>query len=66
MQAVRQPGRRAVLLEVDYPNEPAIALYQRLGFEQLAARENYYGPGPARTDPEAATYADWADGGAAR
>lgn len=45
LQAVRHLGARSVLLEVDYRNEPAIALYQRLGFEQLAARENYYGPG---------------------
>jgi [ribosomal protein S18]-alanine N-acetyltransferase len=45
LQAVRHAGARSVLLEVDYHNEPAIALYQRLGFEQLAARENYYGPG---------------------
>ena len=45
LEAVRQLGARSVMLEVDYTNEPAIALYQRLGFEQLAARENYYGPG---------------------
>lgn len=45
LAAVRHLGARSVLLEVDYHNEPAIALYQRLGFEQLAARENYYGPG---------------------
>jgi ribosomal-protein-alanine N-acetyltransferase len=43
--AVRHLGARSILLEVAYRNEPAIALYQRLGFEQLAARENYYGPG---------------------
>jgi [ribosomal protein S18]-alanine N-acetyltransferase len=45
VEAVRQLGARSVILEVSYTNEPAIALYQRLGFEQLAARENYYGPG---------------------
>ena len=33
------------MLEVDYDNEAAIALYQRLGFEQLTARRDYYGPG---------------------
>ena len=43
--AVRHLGARSVMLEVRYDNEPAIALYQRLGFEQLAAREHYYGPG---------------------
>jgi ribosomal-protein-alanine N-acetyltransferase len=45
LEAVRHLGARAVLLEVDYDNEPAIALYQRLGFEQLSARRDYYGPG---------------------
>lgn len=43
--AVRHLGARAVILEVDYANEPAISLYQRVGFEQLSARQNYYGPG---------------------
>ncbi len=45
LHTVRHLGARSVLLEVDYHNEAAIALYQRIGFEQLAARENYYGPG---------------------
>jgi ribosomal-protein-alanine N-acetyltransferase len=45
--AVRHLGARSVLLEVHYTNEPAIALYQRLGFEQLAVRQDYYGPGAA-------------------
>jgi len=43
--AVRHLGAKAAILEVDYGNEPAIALYQGVGFEQLAARQNYYGPG---------------------
>ena len=34
-----------MILEVDYTNDPAIALYARVGFEQLTARKNYYGPG---------------------
>lgn len=45
LQTVRQHGARAAILEVDYDNEPAIALYQRLGFEQLTARRDYYGTG---------------------
>jgi ribosomal-protein-alanine N-acetyltransferase len=43
--AVHHAGARSVLLEVAWDNEPAIAAYQSFGFEQLAARENYYGPG---------------------
>ena len=45
LAAVRHLGARAAILEVGYTNEPAIALYQRVGFEQLIAREDYYGPG---------------------
>jgi len=45
LDAVRHLGAQAVVLEVDYANEPAIALYQRVGFEQLTARRDYYGPG---------------------
>ena len=42
---VRGLGVREVILDVAYDNEPAIALYQQLGFEQLSARTDYYGPG---------------------
>jgi ribosomal-protein-alanine N-acetyltransferase len=45
LEAVRHLGVQAVILEVDYANEAAIALYQRVGFEQLTARRDYYGPG---------------------
>jgi [ribosomal protein S18]-alanine N-acetyltransferase len=45
LEAVRRAGARAAILEVGYTNEAAIALYQRLGFEQLRVRESYYGPG---------------------
>ena len=45
LATVRAAGAKAVLLEVEYNNEPAIALYQRLGFEQLTVRDDYYGPG---------------------
>jgi [ribosomal protein S18]-alanine N-acetyltransferase len=45
LQMVRQAGVREVILDVGYANESAIALYQQLGFEQLSARQNYYGPG---------------------
>jgi ribosomal-protein-alanine N-acetyltransferase len=44
LMAVRRHGVQAVILEVDYTNEAAIALYQRVGFEQLSVRRNYYGP----------------------
>jgi len=33
------------MLEVEWTNLAAIALYQRLGFEQLRVRRDYYGQG---------------------
>jgi [ribosomal protein S18]-alanine N-acetyltransferase len=45
LESVRRAGARAAILEVGYTNEPAIALYQGLGFEQLRVRDSYYGPG---------------------
>jgi ribosomal-protein-alanine N-acetyltransferase len=45
LRTVRAAGAQAAMLEVGYTNEPAIALYQRLDFEQLRVREDYYGPG---------------------
>lgn len=35
-------GVPSLFLEVDASNEAAIALYKRVGFEQVAVRENYY------------------------
>jgi ribosomal-protein-alanine N-acetyltransferase len=43
--AVRHLGARLVMLEVEWTNLGAIALYQRLGFEQVRVRRDYYGPG---------------------
>ncbi|MFT4216208.1 MAG: GNAT family N-acetyltransferase [Micropruina sp.] len=40
-------GRRGerMLLEVEHDNAPALALYRRLGFADLARRDDYYGAG---------------------
>ncbi len=35
-------GARAVFLEVDEHNEPAIKLYNRAGFREISRRPNYY------------------------
>lgn len=35
-------GARAVFLEVDEHNKPAIRLYRRAGFHEVARRANYY------------------------
>jgi [ribosomal protein S18]-alanine N-acetyltransferase len=45
LDVVRRLGVREVILDVAFDNEPAIALYQQLGFEQLRVRQDYYGPG---------------------
>jgi [ribosomal protein S18]-alanine N-acetyltransferase len=39
-------GARAVFLEVDEHNDPAIRLYHRAGFHEVSRRANYYS-GPA-------------------
>jgi ribosomal-protein-alanine N-acetyltransferase len=38
-------GAERMLLEVEHDNAPALALYRRLGFVELHARRDYYGPG---------------------
>jgi [ribosomal protein S18]-alanine N-acetyltransferase len=45
LQVVRRLRVREVILDVAFDNEPAIAFYQQLGFEQLRVRQDYYGPG---------------------
>ncbi len=41
-------GARAVFLEVDEGNEPALRLYVRAGFRQVGQRSNYYPQPEAR------------------
>lgn len=36
-------GAERMLLEVEWANEPALALYRRLGFVEVSYRTNYYG-----------------------
>ena len=45
LEVVRLLRVREVILDVAFDNDPAISLYQQLGFEQLRARQDYYGPG---------------------
>jgi [ribosomal protein S18]-alanine N-acetyltransferase len=40
-------GCDRILLEVEDGNAPALALYDRFGFVEIARREAYYGPGRA-------------------
>lgn len=40
--ALREQGSVSLTLEVRASNEPAKALYQKLGFEQVGRRPNYY------------------------
>jgi ribosomal-protein-alanine N-acetyltransferase len=42
-------GARAVFLEVDEHNEPAIKLYARAGFQEIARRPNYYPTSDGKT-----------------
>lgn len=41
----RRRGATRILLEVRTDNEPAKTMYEKLGFNILAERPNYYGPG---------------------
>ena len=42
VNALREKGSRALSLEVRASNDPAIALYQKIGFSQEGRRPNYY------------------------
>jgi ribosomal-protein-alanine N-acetyltransferase len=42
LQALAHAGVRTVHLEVENGNEPALALYRRLGFKRVGQREGYY------------------------
>lgn len=41
----RQQGCTSVLLEVAAGNDAAVKLYERQGFDAIARRSSYYGPG---------------------
>lgn len=45
MQWAQALGALKMLLEVRQDNQVAIRLYQRLGFQAIAQRPDYYGPG---------------------
>lgn len=47
---VRQQGGRSLFLEVATANAPALGLYQRMGFETLGRRRNYYRAADGRHD----------------
>lgn len=42
LEKMREKGAAACFLEVRSKNAPAISLYQKLGFEKIALRRNYY------------------------
>lgn len=42
LDRLARAGARAVFLEVDEGNEPALALYQRAGFAEVGRRPGYY------------------------
>lgn len=45
LRACADGGARVMFLEVDTANAPALALYDRVGFERVGTRRAYYGPG---------------------
>lgn len=42
LEKMREKGAAACFLEVRSKNAPALALYEKLGFEKIALRRNYY------------------------
>ena len=42
ISALKNRGSHALLLEVRASNSPAIALYEKMGFQQVGLRKNYY------------------------
>ena len=42
VEALKQRGSRCLTLEVRASNEPARKLYEKLGFQQIGLRKNYY------------------------
>ena len=42
VEALKQKGNHCLTLEVRASNEPAKALYEKLGFQQVGLRKNYY------------------------
>lgn len=42
VDALKEMGSHCLTLEVRASNDPAIALYEKLGFEEVGRRKNYY------------------------
>ena len=42
VEAMKAKGSRCLTLEVRVSNEPAITLYEKLGFSEVGRRKNYY------------------------
>jgi len=42
IQELKNRGSHALMLEVRVSNDPATALYEKLGFRQVGRRKNYY------------------------
>jgi ribosomal-protein-alanine N-acetyltransferase len=45
LDSLKKNGVAKVFLEVEHDNIPAIALYEKQGFERYGQRRDYYGPG---------------------